>query len=63
MDKFDQHILAELKKDARQSVSTLAEKVSLSRSAVSGEHLAIFAHFEEVSLPSKPSKSRLMKMR
>jgi hypothetical protein len=26
MDKFDQHILAELKKDARQSVSTLAEK-------------------------------------
>ncbi len=35
MDKSDQHILAELKKDARQSVSTLAEKVSLSRSAVS----------------------------
>ncbi|MBU1620349.1 MAG: Lrp/AsnC family transcriptional regulator [Gammaproteobacteria bacterium] len=35
MDKFDQHILAELKKDARQSVSTLAEKVSLSRTAVS----------------------------
>lgn len=35
MDKFDQHILAELKKDARQSVSSIAEKVSLSRSAVS----------------------------
>jgi Lrp/AsnC family transcriptional regulator, leucine-responsive regulatory protein len=35
MDKFDQQILAQLKLDARQTVSTIAEKVSLSRSAVS----------------------------
>ena len=31
----------------------------MSRRAVSWEHLASFAHFEVVSLPSKPSRSRL----
>jgi len=31
----------------------------MSRRAVSCEHLQIFAHFDEVSLPSKPSKSIL----
>ncbi|MEQ3514422.1 Lrp/AsnC family transcriptional regulator [Pseudoalteromonas sp. BZB3] len=34
MDKFDKQIIAELKKDARQSVSAIADTVSLSRSAV-----------------------------
>jgi len=32
---------------------------AMSRSAVSGEHFSIVAHFEEVSLPSKPSSMRL----
>jgi DNA-binding Lrp family transcriptional regulator len=35
MDKFDQKILHELQRNARQSVSAIAESVSLSRSAVS----------------------------
>lgn len=35
MDKFDQSIIAELKKNARVSISAIAEVVSLSRSAVS----------------------------
>jgi len=35
MDKFDQQIIAQLKKNARISVSAIAETVSLSRSAVS----------------------------
>lgn len=35
MDKFDQKILNELQRNARQSVSAIAESVSLSRSAVS----------------------------
>lgn len=35
MDKFDQKILDELRRNARQSVSAIAEQVSLSRSAVS----------------------------
>ncbi|ATC93038.1 Lrp/AsnC family transcriptional regulator [Pseudoalteromonas tunicata] len=35
MDKFDQQIIEQLKKNARISVSAIAETVSLSRSAVS----------------------------
>ena len=35
MDKFDQLIIAQLRKNARVSVSYIAESVSLSRSAVS----------------------------
>ena len=35
MDKFDQKILHELQRNARQSISAIAESVSLSRSAVS----------------------------
>ena len=35
MDKFDQQILQALQRNARQSVSAIAESVSLSRSAVS----------------------------
>lgn len=35
MDKFDQGIIAELKKNARVSVSKIAETVNLSRSSVS----------------------------
>lgn len=35
MDKFDQKIIAELRKNARVSVSSIAQSVSLSRSAVS----------------------------
>jgi DNA-binding Lrp family transcriptional regulator len=34
LDKFDKQIIAELKKNARQSVSAIADTVSLSRSAV-----------------------------
>ncbi len=34
MDKFDQAIIQALKKDARQSISTIAQQVNLSRSAV-----------------------------
>ena len=34
VDKFDQLIIAELKRNARQSISNIAEAVSLSRSAV-----------------------------
>ncbi|MBJ7539628.1 Lrp/AsnC family transcriptional regulator [Marinomonas transparens] len=34
LDRFDQHILALLVEDARQSVSEIGRKVSLSRSAV-----------------------------
>lgn len=35
----------------------------MSRSAVSCEHFASFAHFEEVSLPSKPFNNRLIMLR
>ncbi|QYJ85979.1 Lrp/AsnC family transcriptional regulator [Shewanella mesophila] len=35
MDKFDQAIITALRQDARQSVSSIADTVSLSRSAVS----------------------------
>lgn len=35
----------------------------ISRSAVSGEHFVSLAHFEVVSLPSKPSSRRLMALR
>lgn len=35
MDSFDQKILNALQENARQSISTIAEKVNLSRSAVS----------------------------
>jgi hypothetical protein len=35
----------------------------MSRSAVSGEVLVNAAHFEEVSLPSKPSSKRLIALR
>jgi DNA-binding Lrp family transcriptional regulator len=35
MDRFDQRILAALRRNARQSVSAIAEQVNLSRSAVS----------------------------
>ncbi|MDI3325267.1 Lrp/AsnC family transcriptional regulator [Pontibacterium granulatum] len=35
MDSFDQKIIAALQKNARQSVSSIAEQVSLSRTAVS----------------------------
>lgn len=35
MDRFDQKIIAVLRKNARQSVSAIAEQVSLSRPAVS----------------------------
>tara|TARA_R110000868_G_scaffold307426_2_gene568960 strand:+ start:19840 stop:20268 length:429 start_codon:yes stop_codon:yes gene_type:complete len=35
VDKFDQLIVAALRKDARQSVSDIADSISLSRSAVS----------------------------
>ena len=35
MDKFDQEIIAQLRKNARVSISYIAETVSLSRSAVS----------------------------
>lgn len=35
MDKFDQAIIVALKQDARQSVSSIAQTVNLSRSAVS----------------------------
>ncbi|RVU84605.1 Lrp/AsnC family transcriptional regulator [Leucothrix sargassi] len=35
MDKFDHKILQELQRNARQSISAIAESVSLSRSAVS----------------------------
>lgn len=35
MDKFDQAIIAELRLDARASISLISERVSLSRSAVS----------------------------
>ncbi len=35
MDKFDQIIIAQLRKNARESISNIAEAVSLSRSAVS----------------------------
>ncbi|GIU49033.1 Lrp/AsnC family transcriptional regulator [Shewanella algidipiscicola] len=35
MDKFDKAIISALRQDARQSVSHIADKVSLSRSAVS----------------------------
>lgn len=35
MDSFDQKILNALQENARQSISTIAEQVSLSRSAVS----------------------------
>lgn len=35
MDKFDQAIITALKQNARQSVSSIAEQVNLSRSAVS----------------------------
>ncbi|NRA19902.1 MAG: Lrp/AsnC family transcriptional regulator [Oceanospirillaceae bacterium] len=34
MDKFDQAIIQALKKDARQSISNIAEQVNLSRSSV-----------------------------
>ena len=34
MDKFDKAIINELRQDARQSISTIADRVSLSRSAV-----------------------------
>lgn len=34
MDKFDQGIINELRKNARQSISAIAEQVNLSRSAV-----------------------------
>ncbi|GIU19573.1 AsnC family transcriptional regulator [Shewanella colwelliana] len=35
MDKFDQAIITALRQDARQSISSIADTVSLSRSAVS----------------------------
>ena len=35
MDKFDHHILALLRQDARQPISRIAEQVNLSRPAVS----------------------------
>ncbi|UCX03244.1 Lrp/AsnC family transcriptional regulator [Shewanella sp. HL-SH8] len=34
MDKFDKAIINELRQDARQSISTIADRVNLSRSAV-----------------------------
>src|SRR5688500_7328328 len=37
-----------------------SNKSIISRKAVSWEHLSIFAHCDDVSLPSKPSSKRLI---
>ncbi len=39
-------------------ITPLVIKSCISRNAVSGEHLVIFPHLEEVSFPSKPSQNK-----
>ena len=41
----------------------LSTSAAMSRSAASEEHFAIFAHFDVVRLPSKPSRRRLICLR